>query len=534
MLASRFPRFDRVWPGDDAAGAMDRDSDLEMLRSLVGESMVAFVKGSASLIAVVTREGDLLYLNPAGRRVLGLASAVGGRIAELLLDGGLTWERDFLPRALESGESHSELCFRNALTDGKIPVQLSAFVSRTDRGEPVELVLEGRDLTAQKEAESHRRLLESELSQAVKMEAVGRLAGGIAHDFNNLITAMAGFSEIVLDHLEAGHPLREGAERTLTICERSAGIVRQLLAVSRRQPFEPLALDLNRLVQETLKLLRSLIGEDILVTTVLSTEPLVVHADPAQIEQVLLNLLVNARDAMPRGGRLTVSADGVEAGEDGGPPRVRIRVTDTGHGMDDETRARVFEPFFTTRKKGSGLGLATVYGIVIQSGGSIRVESRPREGATFTVELPRIVSGEEIAARRASVPVGSKERREPSGSETILVVDDDPAVRLVIHDTLRTAGYTVLVAQNGDEALEVVDVHVGPIHLLLSDVVMPGMDGEALAGRVASRRPGIKVLYMSGHAADAIAHRGLFPDAVLDKPFTREILTRRIRDVLEA
>jgi two-component system, cell cycle sensor histidine kinase and response regulator CckA len=497
------------------------------------DRMVALVEGSASLIAFLSFGGELLYVNPAGRRVLGLGPGVEARLTDLLSDGDGEWERIILPEVLETGAWHGERRFRNVVTGTDVPMEMSALATHRGSRTPCEIVLEARDLTAHKEAERERRELETQLHRAIKMEAVGRLAGGIAHDFSNLLTSMAGFSEIVLDHLEPGHPLREGAERTLETCQRSAVIIQQILAVSRRQEVPSVVLDLNRQARETVKLVRSLIGEDILVTTLLCGAPLLVRADPGQMEQVLLNLIVNARDAMPAGGRLTVSTDELEPDESQTLSRARLRVSDTGHGMDEKTLAHLFEPFYTTKEKGSGLGLATVYGIVAQSGGSIGVRSRVGEGTTFSIEFPR-VANEERAMTRGKP--GSAVGRRSIGDETILVVEDDNVVRFVVRETLLRAGYRILEARDGAEALNVLACHDGPLQLLLSDVVLPGMDGPALAERVAQRHPRLKTLYMSGHGQDALVHHGLVPEdgGYLEKPFTRETLTVRVRHILDS
>lgn len=511
---------------------MDTRAELEQSYEQIDDRFSVLVEGSRSLIAFVSLGGELLYLNPAGRGILGFEPTVGSRIGDLLWEGDEEWERTILPRMLAFGEWHGEQSFRNFSSGAEVPLELDALVIRSESGTPAEIVLEARDLTVQKSAERERRELQMQLHRAIKMEAVGRLAGGIAHDFNNLLTAVAGFSEILLDHLEAGHPLREGAEQTLKTCRRSAEIIHRLLALSRRQSLQPVVLDLNRQVQETVKLLRSLIGEDVLVTTLLSAEPLSVRVDPAQMEQVLLNLLVNARDAMPGGGRLIVSTAGIEPEDACGMPGARIQVTDTGQGMDSETLAHLFEPFFTTKEKGSGLGLATVYGIVTQSGGSIHVESVPGEGTTFSIELPCVAARELGAPGMASVSVAAPSR---PADETILVVEDDNVVRLVVRETLRRAGYRVLEAREGEAALEVVAGHEGSIQLLLSDVVMPGMDGPSLAERVSSTHPGLKTLYMSGHDEDAIHRHGIPADArCLEKPFTRERLIQSIRETLDS
>jgi signal transduction histidine kinase len=395
------------------------------------------------------------------------------------------------------------------------------------------------DVSERKRSESEQRKLERQLEHAIKMEAVGRLAGGIAHDFNNLLTALSGFSEIVLDELPETHPLHTGAKETFKMCQRSTALVRRLLAVSRRQVLNPQSMELNPKIAEIEKLLRSLLGEDIDLVVKLHPECGLVCFDESQIEQVVLNLVVNARDAMPQGGRLVIqtsTADISESVEDqylGAKPGsyVVLTISDTGVGMNRETLQHIFEPFFTTKErgKGTGLGLATVYGIVTQSGGYVWAYSEPGQGTTFKVYLPRIARGEPSGVGTATP------RASPQGSETVLVVEDENPVRLVAVANLRKAGYRVLEARNAEEALQVASAHVGLIDLVLTDVLMPGIHGPELVKRITERLPGVKALYMSGHADDALLHHGVLEGglAFLEKPFTRDELTGKVREVLD-
>jgi two-component system cell cycle sensor histidine kinase/response regulator CckA len=389
-----------------------------------------------------------------------------------------------------------------------------------------------RDLT-------ERKRLEEELRQAHKMEAVGRLAGGIAHDFNNLLTVIGGYSELLLRRFDPADPAHQQAEAIMTAANHAAALTRQLLAFSRRQVLQPKVLDLNAVVTTMSRMLRRLIGEDIELVTALDPALGRVKADPGQLEQVLLNLAVNARDAMPQGGRLTLETANMELDEADGRPHVgvapgryvRLLVRDTGIGMDAATASHLFEPFFTTKElgQGTGLGLATVYGIVRQSGGHITVASTPGRGTTFTTYLPRLEEGVE-AAESGVAPAKLR-----TGSETVLLVEDEAGVRGVAQEILRSTGYIVLAASDGNEALRISSQHEGPIHLLLTDVVMPGPSGPALVSCLASRRPEMRVMYISGYAEDAFVHYGsLAPGVVfLEKPFTHETLVRKVRETLD-
>src|SRR5438046_1497274 len=384
-----------------------------------------------------------------------------------------------------------------------------------------------------------RRRLEEQLGHSQRIEAVGRLAGGIAHDFNNVLTAVLGSVELLLLDEPPGRPHREELDIIRDAATRAKDLIRHLLAFSARQVLQPVVIDLNRLVRDVAKMLRRLIGEDIKLETVLAPELGAVRVDAGQIEQVLVNLAVNARDAMPQGGRLTIQTDNVDAdGTRGrltpGVPdgrHVLLQVSDSGIGMDDEIQAHLFEPFFTTkpRGKGTGLGLATVYGIVRQSGGHIAVDSAPGRGATFRISLPR-----------ADAPLDPTDRPTPvtapaAGSETILLVEDEHLVRLLARKVLERAGYRVLVAAGGAEALDLAERYAGPIHLLLTDVVMPGMNGRELIRRLAPLRPDLRVLYMSGYADEAVAQHGVLDPgtAFLQKPFTPGGLADKVRGVLD-
>ena len=385
------------------------------------------------------------------------------------------------------------------------------------------------------------RETEAQLRQAQKMEAVGRLAGGVAHDFNNLLTVIRGYSELLLGRLAPTDAMRKDMEEIKKAADRASGLTRQLLAFSRRQFIAPKVLDLNALVSNMDGMLRRLIGEDIVeLCTELDSSVGAVKADPGQVEQVIMNLVVNARDAMPKGGRLTIQTKNVTIGQGarldavGVEPGsyVLLAVRDTGHGMDAETRSHLFEPFFTTKEKGkgTGLGLSTVYGIVKQSGGSISVESAPGRGTTFRIYLPRVEKEVPVAA-------GGFEAIDPArGRETILLVEDEPAVRGLVHETLRLHGYTVLEARHGIEALLTSTKYVGPIHLLLTDVVMPQMSGPEVAEKLLTVRPGIKVLYMSGYPDHPVFDQGGVnrETGFLAKPFSPHVLAQKVREILDS
>ena len=382
--------------------------------------------------------------------------------------------------------------------------------------------------TGRKEAEEALRQSEEQLRQAQKMEAIGRLAGGVAHDFNNLLTIITGYSDMMLEQLNHEDPLREKLEEVRKASERAGALTRQLLAFSRKQVLKPEVLSLNAVVQDLEKMLRRVIGEDIELAISLSSDLANTRADRGQIEQVILNLAVNARDAMREGGRLSLETRNVETGIDP-VSHVLLRLTDTGCGMDEEIIAQIFEPFFTTKGegKGTGLGLSTVYGIVKQSGGTIQVASKPGKGTTFEILFPRVDEVADPVERRSA-------RSTSGGTETILVVEDETAVRKLARDILMAGGYTVLEAPHGGEAVLICERHPGPIHLMVTDVVMPRMNGFELRERLRPLRPRMKVLYMSGHTDHVILDQGrLKPGlAFLQKPFTPQGLSSKVRETL--
>ncbi|MGQ9631470.1 MAG: PAS domain-containing protein [bacterium] len=403
---------------------------------------------------------------------------------------------------------------------------------RDSEGKIVGIVGIGRDIT-------DRKRLEEQFLQSQKMEAIGRLAGGIAHDFNNLLTAILGYAQLVLEGLEADSPLRGDVEEIKKAGERTSSLTRQLLAFSRKQILQPQVLNLNELILGMEKMVKHLIGEDIEFIISLDPELGRTKADPGQIGQVIMNLIVNARDAMPRGGKLTIETSNVYLDEEyarghvGTRPGhyVMISVSDTGVGMSDEVKSHIFEPFFTTKErgKGTGLGLSTVYGIVKQHGGNIWVYSELGRGTTFKVYFPRVEGTVELS-KRGEAPIESLR-----GMETVLLVEDEDVVRELARRSLLHYGYTVLEARRPEEALQICEQHEGSIHLLVTDVVMPGMSGRELAERLASLRPETKVLYMSGYADNVIVHYGVLDLGApfLQKPFAPEALARKVREVLD-
>ncbi|HYU08032.1 MAG TPA: PAS domain S-box protein [Gemmatimonadales bacterium] len=472
--------------------------------------------------------------NDAMARMYGFKEArdlVGTRLAELHNVNDPT-NREQIRSFIRAGYRVSDSETREHDRDGRPRVFLNNVVGFVEDGHLVRVWGTQRDVTDQ-------RHLEEQFRQSQKMEAVGQLAGGIAHDFNNLLTAILGNTQLLLRELPPGDSKRGDVEEIRKASERAASLTRQLLAYSRRQMLQPVVLDLNVVVAEMDKLLRRLIGEHIALVTVLAPGLGRVKADPNQLEQVIVNLAVNARDAMPEGGKLTIETANVDLDETfaqahlGSVPGAyaMLAVTDTGFGMDATVRAHLFEPFFTTKEvgKGTGLGLATVYGIVKQSDGYISVYSEPGHGSSFKIYLPRIATPARAAA-------GPQKGGPARGTETVLVVEDEPAVLSLSRRALEAQGYVVLAASDAASALRVVERHGGMIHLLLTDVVMPGLSGRELADQLAGQRPGIRVLYMSGYPGDAVVQHGTLPSgsAFLQKPFSPDGLARKVRDLLDA
>jgi len=480
-------------------------------------------------------EGRFLSANAAVVRMLGYESA-----ADVL---GLDMARDVYADAAErqrlvERDTYSDRQYDSVEAtwkrrDGRLlTVQLSVRAVRNRAGQVEYYETFVRDVTDQ-------RRLQQQVLQSQKMEAVGRLAGGIAHDSNNLLTVITSYSDLLLEDLAPGDAKRDDLEQVRKAADGAAALTRQLLAFSRQQVVEPRVVSLNTVVEGLQKILRRVIGEDIELTTTLAPDLGAVRADVGQLEQVLMNLAVNARDAMPTGGRLTVETANVEHDPDYAREReaaavrqfAMLAVSDTGCGMDEATKARIFEPFFTTKEpgKGTGLGLATVYGIVKQAGGFIWVYSEPGQGTSFKIYLPEV----DATAERTTAVAGA---RAPRGTETVLLVEDAAAVRAVTKQVLERQGYVVLEAPDGEAALRLAQQHRGPIHLLLTDVVLPRVSGRELAERLTQVRPDMKVLYASGYTDDSVVRHGILElgTAYLQKPFSPESLARKVRNVLDA
>jgi PAS domain S-box-containing protein len=491
------------------------------------------VEQSTEAIMVTDPEANIVYVNPSFERATGYKrEEVMGKNPRILRSGQHSpefyhamWDK------LTHGQAWSGRMI-NRGKDGRLFEEEATIAPVYDEsGRLVNYVAVKRDLTRE-------RQLEQQLLQAQKMEAVGQLAGGIAHDFNNLLTIVAGYSQMLLDGLEPNHPMRGNVEEIAKAGDRAASLTRQLLAFSRRQILMPQVLGLNDVVDNMDRMLRRLIGENIELVTHMDPNLAKVRADPGQIEQVIMNLAVNARDAMPAGGKLTIETSNIELDNAyarthatvAPGPHVMLAVSDSGMGMDAETQAHIFEPFFTTKQtgKGTGLGLATVYGIIKQSGGHIWLYSEPGRGTTFKIYFPEVTEVSRPALEEHP-PV-----MELRGTETILLVEDQPEVRALAQVVLESQGYAVLTAAEPAQAIRIAGADDTLIHLLLTDVVMPTMNGVQLAEHLAFQRPQMKVLYMSGYTDSAVVHHGVLDESTnfIQKPFTPEALSRKVREVL--
>ena len=499
---------------------------------LIGES-------AADLVAVVDMNGRRLYNSPSYQRVLGYSPDELGGTASF--DQIHPDDRQLVLKAAEDARRTGQgrkLEYRFRHKDGTWRIlESTASVIRNAMGESEKMVIVNRDITERRQAE--KELHENQLRQIQKMEALGRLSGGIAHDFNNLLGVIIGYAEFLEDSLSEGDPLRKSVHEIKKGGQRAASLTRQLLAFSRQQVLEPKVLDLNAVVADVEKMLRRVIGEDIELIITLDPTLGRVMADQGQIEQVIMNLAANARDAMPNGGKLTIKTANAELDETyaGRSPAVRsgcyvqLAVSDSGIGMDAETKGHIFEPFFTTKGmgRGTGLGLATVYGVVSQSNGYIWVYSEIGKGTIFKIYLPLVKGEVQAASPEVSQPQFAHE------GETILLVEDEESLRVVTRALLVQHGYNVLEASSGGQGVKIAQEHHSPIHLLLTDVVMPGMNGPNLAEKVAGLHPETKILYMSGYTDHIIGKHGFLESGVLllEKPYTRGTLTRKVRAALE-
>jgi len=497
------------------------------------QNLAAIVGATEDAIVGIGLDGTITNWNAGAERLFGyLPGEAQGMAAACLVPADRAAELAAMLKRIGRGERIPLL--ETILQDGDgrpVEAALSAGPIRDRLGRVVGAVLIARNI-------AQTRQLETQFRQAQKMEAIGRLAGGIAHDFNNLLTIISGYCELLLDMLPPADAAVPLVKEIHLAGERAAGLTRQLLLFSRKQVADPRLLDLNALVVENQKLLGRLLGEDIDLTTVLAPDTGPVRADASQLGQVLLNLAVNARDAMPQGGSLTIETQNIQIEEAytrfhplvQPGPYVLLAVTDTGCGMTEEVRARVFEPFFTTKgPNGTGLGLAVVHGVIKQSGGHVEVYSEPGRGTCFKIYLPRI--GEALPDRQ----LPQVERLLPTGRDTILLVEDEPGVRAVGRQVLQSCGYAVLEASDPREALRLAEAEAGPIHLLLTDVVMPTMSGRRLWEILRSRSRHLKVLFVSGYTNDTVIRHGVLESkmAFLQKPFNPSSLARKVREVLD-
>jgi len=539
-------RLQRLGPAVRRALALRRALEdvvrSEGIRARSEQRFRKLVEYSSDVITLVDGAGKLVYSTQAQKATLGYdqGELVGHNVFDLVHPDDRERAQALFLSLLPPDAAVAREALRVRHKNGTWRDVEIAAVNHLDDPIVEAIVVTYHDVTDRKRAEAALRELGERHRQAQKMEAIGRLASGVAHDFNNLLTAILGSTDLLLEELPADHPGRLEAEETRKAALRAADLTRQLLAFSRQQVLAPQVLDINEIVVNVERMLRRIIREDVEVRTVQAPDIGAVRADPGQLEQVLLNLAVNARDAMPRGGRLTIETANADLDETYAtehavvaPGRyVMFAVSDTGTGMDTATQARLFEPFFTTKEKGkgTGLGLATVYGIVKQSGGYIWVYSEPAQGTSMKVYLPRVEAPIEPIS---SPPPPSGSLR---GSETILIVEDQDEVRKLTRRMLEARGYQVLAAASGADALRIADQAARRIDLLLTDVIMPGMSGREVALLLGPAHPNMRVLFVSGYTDESIVHEGMLAPglAFLQKPFTAEGLARKVREVLDA
>ena len=505
-------------------------------------TMTATLNSIGDAVIATDRRGCVRFINPMAERLTGWSQdeAKGRSLAEVFqcvhahTGASVSTPAVGALRSVVMLPDDTHLISKSsdpvAVDDSMAPIQ-------TDSGRIVGAILVFRDATRRKENEAALLKSERQLLQAQRMEAVGRLAGGVAHDFNNLLTVINGYADLALKQIDEDSPVRSGIEEIRKAGQQASGLTRQLLAFSRRQPLKLEVIDLNQVVANVEAMLRRLIGEDMKLVTILTGEPLCVTADVGQIEQVIVNLATNARDAMPGGGTLTLETAvkvpdenlASQAPDLQPVPHAVLAVSDTGIGIDPHTRLHMFEPFFTTKDvgKGTGLGLSTIYGIVAKHNGHVRVHSEPGHGSTFEVYLPRVEG-------QPKTPVQATAHNAPKATATILLVEDNAEVRELAREILKGLGYRVLETAHSEEALIVARSHPGRIDLMVSDVVMPGFGGPELARRLAPLHPETNVLYISGYTEHDLAERALRDPAVafLQKPFTPDELGRKVEEMI--
>jgi len=474
----------------------------------------SLTENSLDLVSIVNTDGTIRYASPSHERILGyfIDELVGENVFGFV-------HPDDQPRvraAAKQGDGPLSVEYRIRHKDGSFRTLESFGRDLSHLAGVGGIVVNSRDVT-------ERKRLEEQLHHSQRIEAMGRLAGGVAHDFNNLLMVISGHSQMLLDSMLPGDPSRDDLEQIAKAAQRATDLTRQLLAFSRRQAVKPTLLSLNLLVQHAERMLRRVLGENIKLTTKLATGLQSVYADPGQLEQVILNLALNARDAMPQGGILTIATANVKLAEPKPGYYVELSVVDTGAGIDQDVLPHVFDPFFTTKEHGTGLGLSTSYGIVKQAGGEIEVESKPGAGSTFRIYLPAL---EKTAEQQEPAP----EAAPLSGTETILLVEDEEGVRRVLESMLKRSGYRVLASSSTSEAVTLAQQHGGSIHLLITDIVMPGVSGVSVADELSRRHPEMRVLYVSGHEAAPPRSEGAF----LQKPFSTAELALKVREVLQA
>ena len=520
-------------PGSRVAELAAVDNALNAMRHLLD--------AMSDTVVATDLDGNIVYVNEAACTALQMPREL--LLGESVYEFGESPVRgarqsDIIRMASDKGQWEGEVV--NVAKDGsEITFRSRVKLLHGGDGAPIGLLGVSSNITDHRRAEAEKRSMELQLRQARKLEAVGQLAGGVAHDFNNLLMGIMNYVDLCREKLAEDHPVREWLDEIAVDAQRSANLTRQLLAFARRQPIAPQVLNLNDVVPGMLNMLQRLIGEDIEIIWLPGPNDLQIKMDPSQLDQILANLCVNARDAISGPGSVTIKtdcttidADYLDSYPELIPGRyVVLSVSDTGCGMDQETVERIFEPFFTTKDvhEGTGLGLSTVHGIVRQNNGNINVKSEPGRGTTFRIYLPSC-TGE------SSVMEKSKKTKTPQGGgETILLVEDEKSIRVTAGIFLKELGYTVLTAESPEDALRLVSAHSGGIHLLITDVVMPGMSGHDLAERLTADFSSLKILYISGYTADAIAHEGVLDEGVefLSKPINRDALTRKVRDILD-